>query len=144
MKKTLSIALVAAMTLSAVGMTAFAGTSYNAGKTDPSLEKLVAKVDVSSQDKFDELDLNADGVLTYEEALNMNYTELNTPTKTFKGWAATSDTDPGAAGTDESAKKGNKDTLTAATGTFYVPAIYSVTTDDSKIKENMAAMGDNG
>ncbi|MBQ4396608.1 MAG: LPXTG cell wall anchor domain-containing protein [Clostridia bacterium] len=143
MKKTLSIALVAAMTLSAVGMSAFAGTDYNAGKVDPSLDKLYAKVDVSDAGKFEELDRDANGEISYEEALNMNYTELNTPTKTFKGWAATQNSAPSSASTSAE-KKGNKDLLTAATGVFYVPAVYEVTTDDSKIKENMAAMGDNG
>jgi LPXTG-motif cell wall-anchored protein len=145
MKKTLSIALVAAMTLSAVGMSAFAGgVKYNGGGEGDKIEKLYAEIKIEGEEDFIKYDKNHDGKLTYGEALDYNYTDLNTPTKTFRGWVATKDSIAGAKAeitTDADKKVIDKEAVIATSGnpkaTVYVAAAYTVTTDDSKIKENM-------
>ena len=149
MKKTLSIALVAAMTLSAVGMTAFAGVKYNGNGTPDSIDNLVAEIKIADEKEFKKMDLNGNGEVTYGEALDYNYSDLNTPTKTFKTWAsegsatAAKGITPGQTVPD----KQEKDVVIATSGNKTWPvekkvyAIYTITTDDDAIKENMKNLG---
>ncbi|MBQ4396610.1 MAG: LPXTG cell wall anchor domain-containing protein [Clostridia bacterium] len=153
MKKTLSIALVAAMTLSAIGMTAFAETKYNGGGEGDKIDKLSATIKIADAKEFTKMDLDGDGKVTAEEALDYSYSNLNTPTKTFKTWAATSGAASATAAkpvtpgqTVSDAERLKKDATIATSGSKFPVevktwAIYTYTTDDNAIKENMKNLG---
>ncbi len=132
-KKIVALALTAALTVSAASMTAFAGVEYDDGGKAASLENLTATVNLT-QEEFDELKGDDDKV-SFDELGLKDYSDLNTGTKTFLGW--NTEANGGSTSEGKSLPKGTDDAVDQASKEVKFKAVYSETTDDDEIAENL-------
>ncbi len=142
-KKLVALALTAAMTISMASTTAFAAVTYTDGGADATLEKVTAAIKITKEEAA-ELDVNGDNKITLDELNLKDYTDLNTGTKTFTGWAK-SEKKSGAnvaplAGTTVVVANVKSAPTTVASGMNKLIATYTTTTDDEQIAKNLKAI----